>query len=373
MRIVTSESVSRGHPDKMCDQISDAILDAILEQDKQSRVAIETLLKGNLIVIAGEVTTQAHIDYEAIAKRVIKNIGYNDAIYDINADECVVVTKIDKQSPCIAQGVNNDGAGDQGLMFGYAVRETKNYMPLPISFCQTMMKLQKDFDNKLRPDAKCQVSIAYDNEKAQYIDTIVYSNQHAELITQYALHHVMKNLINEAIGIHAKDFHQHHHFAAQPKLFLNATGSFLFGGAKADCGLTGRKIIVDTYGGACPHGGGAFSGKDPTKVDRSASYMARYIAKNILHRYPEVNSALVQIAYCIGVAKPVSVYIKTSVNPILDAHLTSEALKLVDLRPKAIIERLELLNSKKTKYLLTAQNGHFGNEDFTWEKLDLII
>ena len=372
--LFTSESVSEGHPDKVADQISDAILDAILEQDKNARVAAETMTATNLVVLAGEITTNADVDYESIARETLKGIGYDNADVGIDYQTCDVLTKFGHQSPDIAQGVDhamddpkNQGAGDQGLMFGYACNDTPELMPLPIWLAHRLVErqalLRKDGRlSWLRPDAKSQVTLEYEDNKPKRIDTIVLSTQHHPDIDLKTLREaVIEEIIQPILP---KNLIQ-----GDIKFLINPTGRFVIGGPQGDCGLTGRKIIVDTYGGAAPHGGGAFSGKDPSKVDRSAAYAARYVAKNIVAA-GLVERCLVQISYAIGVAEPTSVMVDTFGT----AKLPEEKIaKLVtdnfDLRPKGIVEMLDLL---RPIYKKTAAYGHFGRDEpeFSWERLD---
>ena len=372
--LFTSESVSEGHPDKVADQISDAILDAILEQDKNARVAAETMTATNLVVLAGEISTNADVDYESIARETLKGIGYDNADVGIDYQTCDVLTKFGHQSPDIAQGVDhamddpkNQGAGDQGLMFGYACNDTPELMPLPIWFAHRLVErqalLRKDGRlSWLRPDAKSQVTLEYEDNKPKRIDTIVLSTQHHPDIDLKTLREaVIEEIIQPILP---KSLIQ-----GDIKFLINPTGRFVIGGPQGDCGLTGRKIIVDTYGGAAPHGGGAFSGKDPSKVDRSAAYAARYVAKNIVAA-GLAERCLVQISYAIGVAEPTSVMVDTFGT----AKLSEEKIaKLVtdnfDLRPKGIVEMLDLL---RPIYKKTAAYGHFGRDEpeFSWERLD---
>jgi len=372
--LFTSESVSEGHPDKVADQISDAILDAILEQDKNARVAAETMTATNLVVLAGEITSNADVDYESIARETLKGIGYDNADVGIDYQTCDVLTKFGHQSPDIAQGVDhamddpkNQGAGDQGLMFGYACNETPELMPLPIWLAHRLVErqalLRKDGRlSWLRPDAKSQVTLEYEDNKPKRIDTIVLSTQHHPDIDLKTLREaVIEEIIQPILP---KNLIQ-----GDIKFLINPTGRFVIGGPQGDCGLTGRKIIVDTYGGAAPHGGGAFSGKDPSKVDRSAAYAARYVAKNIVAA-GLAERCLVQISYAIGVAEPTSIMVDTFGT----AKLSEEKIaKLVtdnfDLRPKGIVEMLDLL---RPIYKKTAAYGHFGRDEpeFSWERLD---
>ena len=371
--IFTSESVTEGHPDKMADQISDAILDYIIARDPQARVACETLLSNGFCVIAGELKTPAYAPMQEIAREVIREIGYTDALYGFDYRSAGVLNGVGEQSPDINQGVDQAsgeiGAGDQGLMFGYACNETKELMPLPISLAHKITaKLAEVRKNGtvpfLRPDGKAQVSVKYVDGKPVSIDTIVVSTQHHPEVT---LEQVQKAVLEEVIKavIPAKLMND------EIKYHINPTGRFVIGGPQGDAGLTGRKIIVDTYGGSCPHGGGAFSGKDPTKVDRSAAYAARHVAKNLVAS-GACDKATLQIAYAIGVAKPVSIYVDTHGTATVDeAKITACVEALFDLTPKGIIEALDLL---RPIYRKTAAYGHFGREDveFSWEKTDKV-
>ena len=377
----TSESVTEGHPDKVCDQISDAILDAILSQDKDARVACECSATTDFLLVMGEVTTTAKIDVEKIAREKIKEIGYVDKSTGFSYDTVKVLVKLNKQSPDIALGVDNSiedkenssdifdktGAGDQGMMFGYATKETAELMPLPLilshKMCYRLSEVRKSGQLKyLRPDGKGQVTVEYNNGKPTRIDTVVLSSQHDETVTTEQLREDLKKYVIEEVL--PKEY-----LDENTKYYINPTGRFEVGGPTGDSGLTGRKIIVDTYGGSCAHGGGAFSGKDPTKVDRSGAYMARYVAKNI------VASSLadvceVQFAYAIGVAKPVSVFVDThGTGKLSDDTLAEIVKKEFDLRPYAIIENLKL---KNPVYSQTASYGHFGRDNFAWEKTDRV-
>ena len=372
--LFTSESVSEGHPDKLADQVSDSILDAILTQDPTARVAAETLANTGLIVLAGEITTTANVDYIKIARDAIKRIGYDNTDYGIDYKGCAVLVAYDKQSPDIAQGVDgahddplDQGAGDQGLMFGYAVDETPQLMPLPIWLSHRLMERQAQLrkDGRLpwlRPDAKSQVTVQYVNGKPYKIDTVVVSTQHAPEMT---LEQVREAKIEEII----KPVLPSELIKGDIKFLVNPTGRFVIGGPQGDCGLTGRKIIVDTYGGAAPHGGGAFSGKDPSKVDRSAAYAGRYVAKNIVAA-GLATRCLVQVSYAIGVAKPTSVMVETyGTGKVSNEVLTQLVLEHFDLRPKGIVKMLDLL---RPIYSKTAAYGHFGRDEpeFTWENTD---
>jgi S-adenosylmethionine synthetase len=377
--LFTSESVSEGHPDKVADQISDAILDAIFEQDPRSRVAAETLTNTGLVVLAGEITTNAHVDYIQVARDTIKRIGYDNTDYGIDYKGCAVMVCYDKQSNDIAQGVDhasddhlNIGAGDQGLMFGYACSETPELMPAPIYYAHRLVERQAQLrkDGRLpflRPDAKSQVTMRYVDGKPHSIDTVVLSTQHSPDQSESATK--MKASFNEAIieeiikPVLPKEWLQ------DTKYLINPTGRFVIGGPQGDCGLTGRKIIVDTYGGACPHGGGAFSGKDPSKVDRSAAYAARYVAKNIVAA-GLATQCQVQVAYAIGVARPMNITVNTAGTGVIsDDKLSALVAEHFDLRPKGIIQMLDLL---RPIYSKTAAYGHFGREEpeFTWERTD---
>ena len=372
--LFTSESVSEGHPDKVSDLISDAVLDAILAEDPHSRVAAETLTNTNLVVLAGEITTNAKIDYEKIARDTLKSIGYDNVDYGIDYKSCEVLVKYDTQSPDISQGVDgamddplDQGAGDQGLMFGYACNETNELMPLPIHLSHRLMERQALLRKNgklswLRPDAKSQVTIKYDGNEPIRVDTVVLSTQHSPDINLDDLREgVIEEIINPIIP---KEL-----IKGDIKFLINPTGRFVIGGPQGDCGLTGRKIIVDTYGGAAPHGGGAFSGKDPSKVDRSAAYGARYVAKNIVAA-GLASKCLVQISYAIGVAKPTSVMVDSYGTGIVsDEKLSQLVAGEFDLRPKGIVEMLDLL---RPIYKKTAAYGHFGRDEpeFTWEMTD---
>ncbi len=372
--LFTSESVSEGHPDKVADQISDAVLDAILKQDQSSRVAAETLVKDNLVVLAGEITTRAKVDYDAVARATIKRIGYDDPALGFDAAGCMVQIAYGQQSPNIAQGVDEgkgldleQGAGDQGLMFGFACEETPSLMPLPIYLAHRLVERQSEVrrDGRLpwlRPDAKSQVTVKYLNGRPDSIETVVLSTQHAPGLEHKAIEEaVVETIIKPVLP---KSL-----VKGQVKFLVNPTGSFEIGGPKGDCGVTGRKIIVDTYGGSAPHGGGAFSGKDPSKVDRSAAYAARYVAKNIVAA-GLASKCLVQLSYAIGVARPTSVMVTTQgTGKLSDDQLSAMVLKQFDLRPKGIIQMLDLL---RPIYEKTAAYGHFGREEpeFTWEATD---
>ncbi len=371
--LFTSESVSEGHPDKVADQISDAILDAILAEDKYARVAAETLCNTGLVVLAGEITTSANVDYIHVARETIKRIGYDNTEYGIDYKGCAVLVAYDKQSPDIAQGVDrasddylNQGAGDQGLMFGYACDETPELMPFPIYYAHRLVERQSQLrrDGRLpwlRPDAKSQVTVRYVNGKPHSVDTVVLSTQHAPDISQEQIREaVIEEIIKPVLPSH---------MLAETKYLVNPTGRFVIGGPQGDCGLTGRKIIVDTYGGAAPHGGGAFSGKDPSKVDRSAAYAARYVAKNVVAA-GLARQCQVQVSYAIGVARPINITVYTEGTGVIsDEQIAKLVQEHFDLRPKGIVQMLDLL---RPIYGKTAAYGHFGREEpeFSWEATD---
>lgn len=372
-RLFTSESVSEGHPDKICDQVSDAILDAILEQDKTAHVACETLVKTGLILVAGEVTTTANVDFEAVARKTVCDIGYNNSEVGFDGHNCAFLNALGKQSPDINQGVSrslpeDQGAGDQGLMFGYATDETPQFMPAAITYAHELMKLQAKLRKYgtiswLRPDAKSQVTMAYKEDGSiDYVDTIVLSTQHNEEVSQEIVHEaVYEEIIKKVIPAE--------YLRKETKIFINPTGRFVIGGPVGDAGVTGRKIIVDTYGGAARHGGGAFSGKDPSKVDRSAAYAARHVAKNIVAA-GLAHKAEVQVSYAIGVAQPVSISVNTFGTGKIDDNKIAEIVPHVfDLRPYGLIKDLDLL---RPIYQKTASYGHFGRDGFSWEELDKV-
>ena len=380
--LFTSESVSEGHPDKVADQISDAILDAIFKQDPRSRVAAETLCNTGLVVLAGEITTNAHVDYIQVARDTIKRIGYDNTDYGIDYKGCAVMVCYDKQSNDIAQGVDhasddhlNIGAGDQGLMFGYACDETPDLMPAPIYYAHRLVERQAQLrkDGRmpyLRPDAKSQVTMRYVDGKPVSIDTVVLSSQHDPDQSE-SQHKMKQSFIDSVIEQIILPVLPKEMITKDTKYLINPTGRFVIGGPQGDCGLTGRKIIVDTYGGACPHGGGAFSGKDPSKVDRSAAYAARYVAKNIVAA-GLAKQCQIQVAYAIGVAKPMNVTVYTEGTGIMsDEKLSALVQEHFDLRPKGIIQMLDLL---RPIYEKTAAYGHFGRDEpeFTWEKTDKV-
>ncbi len=372
--LFTSESVSEGHPDKVSDQISDAVLDAILTQDTNARVACETLCSTGLIVMSGEITTNALVDYNVIARETVKRIGYTSSDIGFDSNTCAVLTAFNKQSPDIAQGVNrtkeqevDQGAGDQGLMFGYACDETPQLMPMPIYYAHRLMERQAELRRSerlpwLRPDAKSQVSVSYKNGKPHRVETVVISTQHHPEISHVALTEaVIEEIIKPVIPKNMLN--------GDTRYLVNPTGRFVVGGPMGDCGLTGRKIIVDTYGGAAHHGGGAFSGKDPSKVDRSAAYAGRYVAKNVVAA-GIASRCEVQLAYAIGVARPVSLMVETfGTGKISDDKIAKLIERNFDLRPRAIIHSLNLL---RPIYLKTAAYGHFGRDEpeFTWEATD---
>jgi S-adenosylmethionine synthetase len=368
----TSESVSEGHPDKVCDAISDGMLDAIIAKDPNARVACETFVTTGLVLVGGEITTDAYIEVPDVVRATVKKIGYTSADYKFDSESCSVLNAIHSQSPDIAMGVDKGGAGDQGMMFGYACDQTPELMPMPIMYAHKLVKkladIRKGFDGimpYLRPDAKSQVTIEYDDKKnPKRVDTIVISTQHdadasQAKIKEDVIEQVIKNVIPAEF------------FDQKTKVFVNPTGRFEIGGPHGDSGLTGRKIIVDTYGGWAPHGGGAFSGKDPSKVDRSAAYAARHIAKNIVAA-KLAKECLVQVAYAIGIAEPVSIYVDTKGTGVIpDSEISKMITKEVDLTPKGIIERLKL---RRPIYQKTAAYGHFGRteNEFSWEQLDLV-
>ena len=369
--LFTSESVSEGHPDKVADQISDAVLDALLAQDPYSRVACETFVTTGLALVGGEITTKGYIEVQEIARGVIRDIGYTEAGVGFDADSCSVISAIHAQSPDIARGVDTGGAGDQGMMFGYACSDTPEYMPMPILFAHRLVqrlaavrKKQPKLMPYLRPDAKSQVTIEYDGKKAVRVDTVVISTQHApdtsqKRIKEDVIEHVIRRVIPKQL------------LDKKTRYFVNPTGRFEIGGPHGDSGLTGRKIIVDTYGGRAPHGGGAFSGKDPTKVDRSAAYAARHVAKNIVAA-GLASECQIQVAYAIGVAEPVSIHVQTfGTGRMPDQKIGEIISKEIDMTPRGIIKRLKL---RRPIYRKTAAYGHFGRneKDFTWEKLDLV-
>ncbi|AEB11373.1 S-adenosylmethionine synthase [Marinithermus hydrothermalis DSM 14884] len=382
LRLVTSESVTEGHPDKLADRISDAILDALIAQDPKARVACETLVTTGLVFVAGEITTEGYVDIPGLVRKTIKDVGYTRAKFGFDGDTCAVLTAIDEQSPDIAGGVNESyevrvlkstdpldrvGAGDQGLMFGYATDETPELMPLPIMLAHKLtMRLAEARKTGeleyLRPDGKSQVTVVYDGEKPLYVKTVVISTQHSPEMEQDQIREdVIQRVVRRAIP--------EEYLSEETEYLINPSGKFVIGGPHGDTGLTGRKVIVDTYGGAVPHGGGAFSGKDPTKVDRSASYYARYMAKNIVAA-GLAKRALVELAYAIGKARPVGLRVETFGTGVLpDEKIAEIARKVFDPRPQAIIEQLDLL---RPIYTPTSAYGHFGRTGFPWEATDRV-
>jgi len=365
--LFTSESVTEGHPDKIADQISDAVLDAVLQEDPYGRVACETLLTTGLVIIAGEITTSARVDYSRVARDTVREIGYTRAKFGFDADTCGILVSIDTQSPDIAMGVDTGGAGDQGMMFGFACNETPELMPMAISFAHKLTRRLSDVRKEglvdyLRPDGKSQVTIEYEKNKPVRVDTVVISTQHSEDVTNEQIRDdMLQHVIRAVVPAEMID--------ANTKFYINPTGRFVVGGPQGDTGLTGRKIIVDSYGGAGAHGGGAFSGKDPTKVDRSASYMARYIAKNVVAA-GLADRCEVQLAYAIGIAEPISVLIDTKGTGKIDEEKISELVRAnFSLTPRGIIESLNL---RRPIFKKTAAYGHFGRHEpeFTWERTD---
>jgi len=375
--LFTSESVSEGHPDKVCDQISDSVLDAMLAGDPMSRVACESFTTTGLVLVGGEITTRSYVDVPKIVRRVLREIGYTEAGVGFDADSCSVLSAIHSQSPDIAMGVNTGGAGDQGMMFGYACTETPELMPMPIMYAHKLVKKLADVRKKqkrlmpyLRPDSKSQVTVEYEGRRPVRVDTIVISTQHAPDVSQRKIREdVIKHVINKVIPARLRD--------RKTRVLVNPTGRFEVGGPHGDSGLTGRKIIVDTYGGRAPHGGGAFSGKDPTKVDRSAAYATRHLAKNIVAARL-ASECEIQIAYAIGVEDPVSIHVQTYGTGVVSDHEMEKKLtrltkkgRAIDMTPRGIIRRLDL---RRPVYRQTAAYGHFGRsgKGFTWEKLDLV-
>ncbi len=370
--VFTSESVSEGHPDKIADQISDAILDAILAQDSRARVACETFVKTGMVLVGGEITTNAWVDVEEITRGVIRDIGYNSSAMGFDWESCAVLSAIGKQSTDIAQGVDNQqthqlGAGDQGLMFGYASRETDVFMPAPIAYAHRLMEYQAKVRKEgtlpwLRPDAKCQLTLNYENGKPVSVDTVVFSTQHAPEIS----HKDLVEAVREEI---IKPILPAEWMLPQTRYFINPTGRFVIGGPLGDCGLTGRKIIVDTYGGMARHGGGCFSGKDPSKVDRSAAYAARHVAKNLVAA-GIADKCEIQVSYAIGVAEPTSIFVETFGTGRLEASTIIDLINThFDLTPQGIINYHNLL---RPIYRKTATYGHYGRDDFPWERLDKV-
>jgi len=371
LNLFTSESVSEGHPDKLADQISDSVLDELLKQDASSRVALETFLTRGLAVVGGELTTNAYVEIADVVRNTICEVGYTSTDYGFDGRTCGVTLAIQKQSGDIAMGVDTGGAGDQGMMFGYACAETDVLMPLPITIAHQLTRKYTEIRKArpelgFRPDAKSQVTIAYEGGQPKYIDTIVFSAQHDETLTHNDVcARVREHVVRPVLADFAR-FDR-----GNIKFHINPTGRFVIGGPQADTGVTGRKIIVDTYGGFARHGGGAFSGKDPTKVDRSAAYAARYCAKNIVAA-KLADRCEIQLAYAIGIAEPVSVYVETfGTGKIANDEISSRLRKVVDLRPGPMIERLSLRDPSKVSYVITAKNGHFGKPTFPWESTDL--
>ena len=361
----TSESVTEGHPDKIADQISDAVLDAVLRDDPLGRVACETLVTTGLAFIAGEISTKTYVDIKSIVRQTIKEIGYTRAKFGFDYETCAVISSIDEQSGDIAQGVDSGGAGDQGMMFGFAVRETAEYMPLPLTLAHALVRRLSEARRKgeldfLRPDGKSQVTVEYDGGRPVRVEAVVVSTQHAEAIK----HHDLKEAVIEEV---IRSVIPAELLTPETKFHVNPTGRFVIGGPQGDTGLTGRKIIVDTYGGSAPHGGGAFSGKDPTKVDRSAAYMARYIAKNLVAA-GLADRVLLQLAYAIGVADPVSVHVETyGTGKLPEARIVELVREHFPLTPRGIIEDLDL---RRPIFKATAAFGHFGRPEFSWERVD---
>ena len=379
-KFFTSESVTEGHPDKICDQISDAVLDAILAKDPYARVACETSATTGLVLVMGEITTNCYVDIQSVARNTIRRIGYDRAKYGFDCDTCAVLTAIHEQSADIAMGVDDSvehraggdeadrfGAGDQGMMFGYATNETEEYMPLPITLAHKLTRKLTEVRKSgeldyLRPDGKSQVTVEYENGKVKRIEAVVVSSQHSERVTTEKLRKdIEKHVIRAVLPAELMD--------KNTKIYINPTGRFEIGGPHGDSGLTGRKIIVDTYGGSCPHGGGAFSGKDPTKVDRSAAYFARYICKNVVAA-GLADECMLEVAYAIGVARPVSLFVNTKgTGKLPDEKIADIIAKEFDMRPYSIIKTLDL---RRPIYEATAAYGHFGRPEFPWEKLDRV-
>lgn len=369
---ITSESVGNGHPDKVCDQISDAVLDAVLKDDPKGRVACETFISAGLVIVGGEITTTTYVDVHKLVRGVLNDIGYTSQVYGFDASTCAILNAINRQSPDISQGVDAGGAGDQGIMYGYATDETRELMPLPITLAHALVKRIEDVRKKkvldyLGPDCKSQVTVEYVNGKPMRIDTVVLAAQHTEKIldktgkkiTEKARQEIIKVVAMPVVG---------KLIDKSTKFYINQTGKFVVGGPQSDTGVTGRKIIVDTYGGIVPHGGGAFSGKDPTKVDRSAAYMARYITKNIVAA-GIAHKCLVQLSYVIGKAEPLSIFVDTmGTGKISEQRIVALIRKNFDLTPAGIIRKLDL---RKPVFQQTAAYGHFGNAAFRWEKTDM--
>lgn len=367
----TSESVGNGHPDKVCDQISDAVLDAVLKDDPYGRVACETFVSTGLVIVGGEITTKTYVDVHKIVRGVLKDIGYTDPKYGFDYKTCSILNAINSQSPDIAQGVDTGGAGDQGIMFGYATDETPEYMPLSMSLAHKLVKRVEDIRTSkelgyLGPDCKSQVTIEFENGKAKRIDSVVLACQHTEDIVDNSGKKITAKAREEIIEVIAKPI-VGKWIDSATKFYVNETGKFVVGGPQSDTGVTGRKIIVDTYGGVVPHGGGAFSGKDPTKVDRSATYMARYIAKNIVAA-GLANKCVIQLSYAIGYPEPLSIFVDTyGTGKLEESKIVALIRKHFNLTPKGIIETLDL---RKPVYRATAAYGHFGRDQFSWEKTD---
>ncbi len=369
---ITSESVGNGHPDKVCDQISDAVLDAVLKDDPKGRVACETFVSAGLVIVGGEITTTTYVDVHKLVRGVLSDIGYTSQVYGFDAATCAILNAINRQSPDISQGVDAGGAGDQGIMYGYATDETKELMPLPITLAHALVKRVEDVRKKktldyLGPDCKSQVTVEYVDGKPVRIDTVVLAAQHTEKILDKTGKKITEKARQEIIKIVAMPI-VGKLIDKNTKFYINQTGKFVVGGPQSDTGVTGRKIIVDTYGGIVPHGGGAFSGKDPTKVDRSAAYMARYITKNIVAA-GIANKCLIQLSYVIGKAEPLSIFIDTmGTGKISEQKIVELVRKNFDLTPAGIIKKLDL---RKPVFRQTAAYGHFGNPAFAWEKTDM--
>ena len=368
---LTSESVGKGHPDKVCDQISDAVLDAVLKNDPYGRVACESFISAGLVIVGGEITTKTYVDIHSLVRNLLAEIGYNHSKYGFNADTCAVLNAINSQSPDIAQGVDTGGAGDQGIMVGYACDETPELMPLPITLAHKLVKRMEDVRKSNRldylgPDCKSQVTVEYEDSRPLRVDAVVMACQHTEKILDKSGKRITAKARQEIIDVIAKPVLKGY-VDAKTKYFVNETGKFVVGGPQSDTGVTGRKIIVDTYGGVVSHGGGAFSGKDPTKVDRSATYMARYVSKNIVAA-KLAKKCWLQLSYVIGRADPVSVMVDTfGTGNVSDERLTKLARKHFDLTPRGIIHHLNL---RRPIYQKTAAYGHFGRNEFSWEKTD---
>ncbi|MBF0484213.1 MAG: methionine adenosyltransferase [Candidatus Omnitrophica bacterium] len=369
---ITSESVGAGHPDKVCDQISDSVLDAVLKDDPMGRVACETFVTMGLVIVGGEITTKTYIDVPKLVRSLLKDIGYTHQKYGFDGSTCSILNAINSQSPDISQGVDAGGAGDQGIMYGYATDETKEYMPLPITLAHKLVKRVSDVrvSNELKylgPDCKSQVTVEYDNGQPKRIDAVVLACQHTEDILDKTGMKITTKARNEMIDVIAKPI-VGKLMDNKTKFFVNETGKFVVGGPQSDTGMTGRKIIVDTYGGVVPHGGGAFSGKDPTKVDRSAAYMARYISKNIVAA-GLANKCLIQLSYAIGYPEPLSIFVDTfGTGKVSEQKLVALIRQNFDLTPKGIIKKLDL---RKPVFRRTAAYGHFGRNEFAWEKTDM--